>query len=68
MTADDVAYIAATAVVRPGDVLLVAVPNGTTLEIAERLRDGLMAELPGLAGVMILSGISDVAAYRADDA
>jgi hypothetical protein len=51
-------------IVRPGDVLLVMAPGEQTKETVTAIRAGLMELLPGLAGVVVLGGITGVAAYR----
>lgn len=60
-TAPDDADGAGTAIARPGDVVIVSVP-GITAEGAARERARLLANLPGVADVIIVAGA--VTVYR----
>lgn|GEM_PF-5803584 len=53
--------------VRPGDTLIVAAPDkAITQDMAQTMKEQLMARLPGLADVVVVYGAS-VAAYRPDE-
>lgn len=62
-----VVHIVEGVIVRPGDTLLLEVPDEITVEGAETLKAHVLALLPDLADVLVVSGVR-VAVYRPDDA
>lgn len=54
-------------VVRPGDSLIVAVPDAVSAVEANELRAKVLRRLPGLADVLIISKAVSLAAFRPRD-
>jgi hypothetical protein len=54
-------------VVRPGDVLVVDGGDRISQQIAATLRDAVLERMPGLADVVVLSGVNLCGVYRADE-
>lgn len=59
---DQVAEIAQTAVVRPGDTLIVRVPTGSTRDAVDRMLEGLRQNLPDVAALVVAA--EGLAIYR----
>lgn len=53
-------------VVRPGDALIVAVPDALSVADVDELRDKVMRRLPGLAEVIVITRVTSMAAFRPD--
>ena len=53
-------------VIRPGDTLVLRVARNISAAEADRARQRIRDELPGLAAVVILTGFDQLAAYRPD--
>ncbi len=60
-------HIVEGVIVRPGDTLLLEVPDNITMAAAEQLKDQVLSVLPDLADVIVVSGVH-VAVYRPDEA
>lgn len=54
-------------VVRPGDSLIVAVPDAVSPGDADELRAKVLRRLPGLVDVLIISKAASLAAFRPGD-
>lgn len=52
------------AVIRPGDTLLLAAPAGVNAQQAEVLQNQMRAQLPQIADVIVLSGVTVAGVYR----
>lgn len=65
-TATGLPEIAHGVVVRPGDTLLVAVPGTVRPEQMGDLKEGLGNRLPGVADVVVVAGVDQLAVYRPD--
>ena len=55
-----------TAIARPGDTLVVGVAGQVTAEEADRVREGLRQNLPGV-DVFLISPVSQLVVYRPDE-
>jgi hypothetical protein len=58
--------VASTAIVRPGDTLIVAVGHTLTRKQADEIKDMIKARLAGIE-VVILGQVSGIAAYRPEE-
>lgn len=55
-------------VIRPGDTLLVVMNYTPMQEMAEQVKQNLMKALPGLADVVVMGPVQQLAVYRPNDA
>nr|MDT0658035.1 hypothetical protein [Micromonospora sp. DSM 115978] len=61
--------VAGIAVVRPGDVLIVGLSrDGLTQEQARYYHETIKNRLPGIGDVIVVGGVTALAAYRPDGA
>lgn len=61
--------VTGVAVVRPGDVLIVGLSREIlTAEQARHYHETIKGRLPGVADVIVIGGVTALAAYRPDDA
>lgn len=52
------------AFVQPGDVLILRIEARLTMAQAERIKEALLAKMPGLADVVTIGGVDQLAVYR----
>ena len=69
MPDDDTTAVADVLVVRPDDVLIVGLSvERLSAEEADHIRKELLARLPGLRDVVLITQVSSLAAYRTEKA